>query len=363
MKIVFKTSEIKNLFSMIASCIVEQKINVTHSMYVKKLEDNKLYVRAMDSRHVLEKVVEIVQSEDFTEAYIPFFEITKFVSKFKNDETKFQFKQNDVLRVSSGKSYCQVSLKNAEESDSVTTMLNAEFTDSVNVSKQIVTNIKTKLNGLVAADNNRPVLNGVCLDVVDGVLNFAASDGKKLAVYETDVQVNSEQDKKVVIPTEAINGFCSVCDSDEVILSCNDKYVKFESGETKYYSTLINGEYPDYRRILNSTANNNLIVEVNKTELTDALSFVNVNFEVNKKCDLSVKDGKFALNFNNNESFEEFDVESTEQFEVSINSQFLEKMVKPLNSEKVTFKFLTRQAPILIQADSIKMMLMPLKSR
>lgn len=348
---------------MISSCISEEKISVTHSMYIKKLEDNRVYVRAMDSKHVLEKNVEIVESDDFTEAYIPFFEISKFVTKFKNEETKFQFKENDILRVSSGKSYCQVSLKNAEESDSVVAMLNAEFCEAINVTKSVVQNIKTKLTGIVAVDNNRPVLNGICLDVFEGQLYFAASDGKKLAVYETGVVVEQTDCNKIVIPTEAISGFCSVCNSDDVKIYRNDKYIKFECEDTKYYSTLVNGEYPDYRRILNSTANNNVVVNVNKSELSDALSFVNVNFEVNKKCDLTIKDGKFALNFNNNESFEQFDVDSNEEFEVSINSQYLQKMVKPLSSDQVLFKFLSKEAPILIEADSIKMMLMPLRSR
>lgn len=363
MKIIFKTSEVKNLFGMISSCISEEKINVTHSMFIKKLEGNNVYIRAMDSKHVLEKNIEIINSEDFTEAYIPFFEINKFVNKFKNDETKFEFKQNDILRVSSGKSYCQVSLKNAEESDSVASMLNAEFSIPIIVTKEVLYNIKNKLTGLVASDNSRPVLNGICLDIFEGMLYFASSDGKKLAVYETNISVNQNNNNKVVIPTDAVNGFCSVCSDNDVKIYFNEKYIKFESANAKYYSTLVNGEYPDYRRILNSTSNNNIVIEANKNELCDALSFVNVNFEVNKKCEIVIKNGKFSLNFNNNESFEEFEIESKEEFEASINSQYLEKMVKPLNTEKVTFKFLNKESPILIEADFIKMMLMPLRSR
>lgn len=363
MKIVFKTSQVKSLFGMISSCISEEKIAVTHNMYIKKIDDNVVYVRAMDSKHVLEKNIPFVESENFTEAYIPFFEISKFVCKFKNEETKFQFKENDILRVSSGKSYCQVSLKNAQESDSVVTMLNAQFMDEIIVNKTVIQNIKNKLSGLVAADNNRPVLNGVCLDIFQNNLYFAASDGKKLSVYNTQVVVDQTECLRVVIPIDAISGFCSVCENEQVSIYRNDKYIKLQSGDTKYYSTLVNGEYPDYRRILNSTNNNNVVVNVNKSNLCDALSFVNVNFQVNKKCDLTIKEGKFALNFNNNESFEQFDVESEQNFEVSINSQYLEKMVKPLNAQQIVFKFLNKEAPILIQADSIKMMLMPLRSR
>lgn len=362
MKIVFKTSQLKSLFGMVSSCISEEKINVTHSMYIKKLDENKVYVRAMDSKHVLEKVIQFIDAEDFTEAYIPFFEINKFVSKFKSEDTKFQFKENDILRVSSGKSYCQVSLKNAQESDGVVNMIQSEFNVVLTVNKTVVQNIKNKLTGIVALDNNRPVLNGICLDLFEGTLYFAASDGKKLAVYNTGVLVDGIQGK-IVIPTEAVSGFYSVCENEDVSIYYNDKYVKFESGDTKYYSTLVNGEYPDYRRILNSTENNNVVIEVNKDNLCNALSFVNVNFEVNKKCDLIIKDNKFALDFNNNESFEQFDIDSEATFDVSINSQYLEKMVKPLNSQKIVFKFLSKQSPILIEADSIKMMLMPLRSR
>lgn len=360
MKIVLKTDVVKKLFSEISSCIVQDKINAIHNMYIKN-NDGCLYVRAMDGRHVFQNTVEVVQFCQFAEAYIPFFELNKFVSKFKNEQTIFTFKQNDVLRVSSGKSYCQVSLKNAEQSESVSNMLNSAFSNETIISKKILGNIKNKMIGLVASDNNRPVLNGVCFDMFEGKLFVATSDGKKLGVYDTQIGVS--QSKKIVVPTESINSVCSVCDSDQVKFVFNDKYVKFSFGQKNYYSTLVNGEYPDYRRILNSTNSNNIIVQVNKNMLSNALSFVNVNFEVSKKCELKISQGMFSLNFNNNQSYEQFEVTSEADFSVFINSQFLEKMVKPLQEEVIKFKFLNSDSPILIQADSIQMMLMPLRVR
>ena len=362
MKVVFKTDELKKVFTMIASCISEDKLHAIHNMFLKKIDDGSVYVRAMDNKHVFETCLTCVENDSFLQSYIPFFEINKFVYKFKNDKINFVFKENDVLRVSSGSSYCQVSLKNAEQSEAVLNMINSDFTNQIVLCKKVFQNIKSKMNGITAVDTNRPVLNGICLDVFENGIYFAASDGKKLAVYDTNVQFSNEFLKKIIIPIDVINSLCSVCD-DEIKFCFNDKYLKVISGDKTYYSTLINGEYPDYRRILNSTNDNNIVVQVNKTSIVNALQFVNINFDVTKKCEIIIKENKFALNFNNNESFEQFEIESNESFSVFVNSQFLEKMIKPLQTEKIVFKFLNPAAPILIESDGFKLMLMPLKVR
>lgn len=360
MKFVVKTSDLKSMFSMVSSCIVEEKIALCQSMYIKRGENNQLNIRAMDNKHLFTCDLPYESEEGFEEAYIPFFDVNKFVSKFKNEKTTFTFKENDVLRVSSGKAYCQVSIRSAEESNFVSEVLNSELPNEITLPKIVIQNIKNKLNGIVDTSNNRPILNGICLDIVDNKLYFASSDGKKLAVYDTELTCNTNN--RIVIPIEAINSFVSVCNSDNVTIKFSDKFIEFVSDTRKYFSTLINGDYPDYRRILNSTSNNNIEVQVKKNELIEALSFVNVLYDVNKKCEFSIKDKKLTLNFNNNESFEEIDIESEADFTTLLNSSFLEKMIKPLNTEMVKFKFLNANSPILIEADSIKMMLMPMRS-
>ena len=71
----------------------------------------------------------------------------------------------------------------------------------------------------------------------------------------------------------------------------------------------------------------------------DALSFVNVNFDVSKKCEVKFSNNKASIDFNNGANYEEFDINYDGEFSFYVNSQFLEKMVRPIESENIIFKF------------------------
>lgn len=363
MKLTIKTDIAKKLFDIISKCIVDEKVAPIRNMYCRNNNDGTMYVKAMDRSHVLETTVEIIDSDDFSEIYMPFFEINSFISKFRNDTTKFEVTDN-ILKVSSGRPSGKVALKNVDESNSVSEMLGENFSYNFNINKKHLTNVKTKLSNLVATDNNRPVLTGICLDIINGIVYFASSDGKRLGVYDTETNTGDEtQNIKITIPVSVFNSLICLDNGEDINIKFSNKFIKFSDSKTNYYATLINGEYPAYQNIVNASAGNNIDVLVNRAKLNDSLQFVNLKYEVNKKCDLIIKNNLFILDVNNNESYDEFDVDFDGEIMVSLNSSLLEKMTKPLESENVTFRFADNQKPILIEADNMKLLLMPIKTR
>ena len=366
MKIVLKNDVAKKLFDTISMSISAQKITACQSMYCKNLGQSKMYVRAMDKYHVMEQVVELQQGSDFQQLYIPFFQINKFLPKFKSKNIVFQVIENNVLKVSSGKSYCKTSLVNMQQYSTVADMINSSFDIVLQIPKAIFANIKNKLNGLVAVDNNRPVLTGICLKIQEvGNVEFASSDGKKLAVLYTNIFCEDEsvRGKSFVIPSSTINTVCSISNNENIKLKFNDKFVVFDCQSVKYFSTLVSGQYPPYQKIVDSTQKNDKTIVVNKQQLVDALGFVNVNFDVNKKCQFTFKENKLSIDYDNGANHEQFEVEYNEQFSFIVNSQFLQKMVKPIQAQNIIFKFSSPTQAILMQADSMKLILMPLRSK
>jgi hypothetical protein len=62
---------------------------------------------------------------------------------------------------------------------------------------------------------------------------------------------------------------------------------------------LISGDYPPYQKIVSSTEKNDKTIVINKNCLVDALSFVNVNFDVNKKCAITFSNNKATVDYDN----------------------------------------------------------------
>ena len=363
MKIVLKTNQAKKLFETITNSISSEKNSVCQNMYCKNNGDGTMYVRAMDKSHVLQMNATVQESVDFEQLYIPFFEINKFLPKFKSDKISFEIVDDNVLKVSSGRSYCKTKIQtNVSEPQSVNEMLNEQLSVSFKIPKSVLNNVKNKLSCLVSSDNNRPVLTGVCLDIVNGAICFASSDGKKLSVYYTNESIDTTINKQIIIPVSTINTACSVVGNNEIQIGFSQRFVKFFNDDVKYYSNLTVGNYPPYQKIVSSTDKNDIIVTVNRSQLVDALAFVNVNFDITKKCQISISNNKFEIDYDCGANHQEFDVEYNGQFKFLVNSQFLQKMIKPLQSENIIFKFSTPTQAILMQSDNLKMILMPLKS-
>lgn len=100
-----------------------------------------------------------------------------------------------------------------------------------------------------SSDESRPVLTGVLLQTSEGRLYAAATDSYRLA--EKDLGANSE-DVHLLIPATAIQDLLRILgDYDEAVqVTHDDQQVLFQAGEVDLVARLIDGKYPDYRRLI-----------------------------------------------------------------------------------------------------------------
>jgi len=115
-------------------------------------------------------------------------------------------------------------------------------------------------------DDARYFLNGVHLSLKsegDGtILRMAATDGTRLAVAGTIMEAALEKDvgspttrkkKEVeaIIPNRAVRELEKLSVSSDVIkIGLQDNRIVFDAGDTALVSTLIEGQYPDYQKII-----------------------------------------------------------------------------------------------------------------
>jgi DNA polymerase-3 subunit beta len=105
-----------------------------------------------------------------------------------------------------------------------------------------------------APDDSRPVLAGVLMRLSGGQLTLAAADGFRLAVRHVELS-QSGSDLQMIVPARALNEVARLLpteDDAEVTISCtaNGNQVFFAFGKTEVTSRLIEGQFPDYQRII-----------------------------------------------------------------------------------------------------------------
>src|SRR5438067_4031346 len=153
-----------------------------------------------------------------------------------------------------------------------------------------------------APDDTRPVLAGVLMRMAGGSLTLAAADGFRLAVRTLELPENAPE-LQMIVPAKTLSEVARLLpDStdDQVAISitpnANQIYVAF--GKTEITSRLIDGQFPDYQRIIPPEAKTNVVLSttdfLRATRAAAVFARDNSNI-VRLECSPSKEDGELAL--------------------------------------------------------------------
>ncbi|HEX5744318.1 MAG TPA: DNA polymerase III subunit beta [Candidatus Saccharimonadales bacterium] len=219
-----------------------------------------------------------------------------------------------------------------------------------------------------SADETRPVLTGILIRTVDGVLTMAATDSYRLA--EKKLGKNKE-DVHMLIPASAMQDLLrAVGDSeDQVKITHDDQQALFQVGDIELVTRLLNGKYPDYKKLIpknfgaKATLNRADLINVTKvSSLFARESAGSVTIELNKsKKLLSIRSVASQLGENTATA----DAKVTADGSITINSRYLLDALGAVDSESIVFGFNGKLEPTLLfdpDNDDYRHIIMPLKS-
>ncbi len=150
-----------------------------------------------------------------------------------------------------------------------------------------------KKSGYAAStDETRFVLNGVLMSFKDDKLTIVATDGRRLALVEQEVEFPSESNVDMIVPTKTVNQLISSLGTEgDMKILTKEKQVAFEFGKTLIVSKLIDGTYPNFRQVIPSQCEERATIEresmlgaVKRVSLltTDKTNSVKLQFANNK---------------------------------------------------------------------------------
>ncbi len=135
--------------------------------------------------------------------------------------------------------------------------------------------LRKSLNSVVFAvssSENRAELTGVLFSFIGEQLFLAATDSYRLAEKEIKVKRNGfkDEEQKIIVPAKTIqellrilNNFEDEIDGQaaEINFYLSDNQILFTFDSVELISRLINGHYPDYKQIIPSKSQTNILVE------------------------------------------------------------------------------------------------------
>ncbi|MDL2363288.1 MAG: DNA polymerase III subunit beta [Patescibacteria group bacterium] len=217
-------------------------------------------------------------------------------------------------------------------------------------------------------DETRPVLTGVLFQVIDGKLYIAATDSYRLA--EKQLGANSEE-VRLLIPASAMQDLLRVLGdgAEKVSVTHDDQQVLFQVGDVELVTRLVEGKYPDYRKLIPASFATKAVLKrsdfVNVTKVSSLFareSAGSVTIEVGETSgELSIRSVASQLGENTATAT----AQVTGSGSITLNSRYLLDALNALSGESVLFGFNGKLEPTLLQDSASKdyqHIIMPLKS-
>lgn len=113
-----------------------------------------------------------------------------------------------------------------------------------------------KTSFAVSTDESRYVLNGIFISLKDHKVTMVATDGRRLALVDEEVEVPEKSQGEFIIPAKAVNELNRLLqEKGEVEIRFSENQASFtlkdENGFLIHINTkLIEGNYPNYRQVI-----------------------------------------------------------------------------------------------------------------
>ncbi len=177
--------------------------------------------------------------------------LTEYVSSLPPEKINLQVKENNLLLSSSG---YKANFSGSPITDFPEIASFSGKSDLVFDKEDFAKNL-TQVIFAAATDEGRPVLTGVLLRLNKQGLSLVATDGYRLSVKE--IKTKGEMEENLLIPAKALLEVARISqEKDEkdkeikMVLTKDKNQVVFSLPGVDYSSRLIDGEFPDFERII-----------------------------------------------------------------------------------------------------------------
>ncbi|EPE2687667.1 MULTISPECIES: DNA polymerase III subunit beta [Vibrio] len=220
----------------------------------------------------------------------------------------------------------------------------------------------------MANQDVRYYLNGMLFEIDGTTLRSVATDGHRMAVSQTQLGADFAQ-KQIIVPRKGVQELVKLMDAPEqpVVLQIGSSNVRAEVNNFTFTSKLVDGRFPDYRRVLPQSTNKTLIASCD--ELRQAFSRAAIlSNEKFRGVRVNLADTEMRITANNpeqEEAEEMLDVTfEGDAIEIGFNVSYVLDVLNTLRCDNVRVSMSDANASALIENaddDSAMYVVMPIR--
>tara|TARA_Y100000817_G_C16846948_1_gene540439 strand:+ start:208 stop:1323 length:1116 start_codon:yes stop_codon:yes gene_type:complete len=229
---------------------------------------------------------------------------------------------------------------------------------------------KTKIS--ISNDDTRHYLNGIFLHLTEAhgrnFITGVATDSHRLSSSSLEIE-NTNNFNSLILPRKTVYQLCSLLadSTNQLTMQTSENKIKFTLGKIKLISKVIDGKFPDYKKVVPTHNDKSLIVSskdfINSIERVASVSLdrkEGVKLVINKdNIQLSVNSA------NSGEGNEKIKAEfSSENLNISFNSKYLIEIASEVEDKNLKMNLKDSVSPVLIEDTADKnsyYVIMPMK--
>ena len=137
-----------------------------------------------------------------------------------------------------------------------------DYSNEYIMPRQTLIEMFRKTSYASSQDDTRRTLKGVLMSYRDGKLTMVATDGRRLALVEKEMEFPKNAEQDIVLPSKTVQELQrSLNGNGDVKISVQSTKICFDMDEVQIYSKLMDDTYPNYRQVIPTECAERIVVD------------------------------------------------------------------------------------------------------
>ncbi len=221
-------------------------------------EDERLCITTTDLDMSVRCYIEC-EVEEPGSVTLPIRRLSSIIREMNEGRIQVEIDNRDVASLQSGADFFKIYGLSIQDFPPIP---DAEGKFSYSIDQGVFKEMLRKTYYAASQDETRMILNGVLMSFKENKLTTVATDGRRLALVEQEIDVSETAECDVVIPSKAVNELLKILnDEGEFKIYIQNNQVIFDLEESIMSTKVIEGVYPNYRQVIPAGCDERVIVE------------------------------------------------------------------------------------------------------
>lgn len=350
MKIKTDKENLLRSLSLVSSVVgIKSTLPILSNILLESESKSKVRLIGTDLEVAISSIVEMEVQEEGS-VTVPAKKLYDIARELPSGEVEMTVAKNNSVTIKSGRAVFKIM---GLPKDDFPKLPEFSLDQAVEIEQSALKECLQLTNFAISFDETRYVLNGVLMAIKHKKMKLVATDGRRLAFTQKDLNIRDSFSLEVIIPSKTVGELLKLlCGEGTVKILYFKNQILFHFGETFILSRLIEGHFPNYEQVIPKTEK--AVSTVDRAQLLQAVKRAQIlTSPESQSVKIDLLRDKILVSSrspNMGEAHEELEAElSGEDLTIGFNPGYLLDVLKNLDVEKVQLSLSGPDKPGLLK--------------